>query len=31
MRMEAELRIRAWQAALRSRGVNVDVELEHYH
>jgi hypothetical protein len=31
MRMEAELRIRAWQAAQRSRGVHVDVELEHYH
>jgi hypothetical protein len=31
MRMEAELRIRAWQAALRSRGVHVDVELDHYH
>jgi hypothetical protein len=31
MRMEAELRIRAWQAGQRSRGVHVDVELELYH
>jgi hypothetical protein len=29
MWMEAELRIRAWQAALRSRGVQVDIDLEH--
>ncbi|MFL5963938.1 MAG: hypothetical protein ACJ757_13710 [Gaiellaceae bacterium] len=30
MRMEVELRIRAWQAAQRSRGVDVDVEFEGY-
>jgi hypothetical protein len=31
MRMEAELRIRAWQAALRSRGVQVDIDLDLEH